>query len=66
MDDEPLTADVPGSALALFVPRILTDDPQHAFASDHLALIADPLDGSPDLHRTRCLPIDQPFTLLDR
>jgi len=38
-------------ALSLFVFRILTDDPNHAFSFDNLALLAHRFHRRSDLHR---------------
>ncbi len=39
-----------GSALNLFVLRVLADDHDFSVSLDHLALFADGLDGSSDFH----------------
>jgi hypothetical protein len=38
------------SALALLVPRVVTDDDHPAMTPDDLALLTDPLDARSDLH----------------
>jgi hypothetical protein len=40
----------PGSALALLVPRVLADHPDHAFTADDLAVLAHLLDRRTDFH----------------
>jgi hypothetical protein len=41
---------VVSSALPLFVTGVLADDPDDAFAADHLALVANLLDARPNFH----------------
>jgi len=38
------------SALTLFVPGVFTNDPQHAFAANHAAVVAHALDRGADFH----------------
>src|SRR5205085_686467 len=42
--------------LPLLVLRIRTDHPEHALPADHLAVLADPPDRSPDLHGLNLYP----------
>jgi hypothetical protein len=42
-EDEP-------SALPLLVTRVFADDPNDAFAADHLAFVANLFDARPDFH----------------
>jgi hypothetical protein len=38
------------SALTLLVPRVITNDPHHALAADHLALVTNLLNAGSNFH----------------